>query len=1119
MEIVDPIDIAFNADTIDFKKNLRGNQNLPGAEKLCAISDLTRTRCCGETSRSRDGVFAPNAFALIRIGFRFSGTVRPSSADDGSPDPTDRLQPVIERLDLRPRPDIFDRDRAIFRIDHRFNCPPCPDLGRCTVVVISVKLAPKSLAVIIAVLTMTSAQAGACGIMEGRASLGRSLFLAFVAIAGFPVLTALWGWFQLGDVERNQDILINDTLPAIMDVRGFTDESSKIVAAAPEFAAVTREDERMKRAPYLLGLVDALHQRLERNRNHNNLPPYALSMTVMDMRDSIGVLDVLVQRRIRALDRQRDLLADGREATVDIAKIADTLVASSEVSASTGVRNLYDLARDPTRTQGDLQALDALVEGDLLRLGQIFDLRAQATEIGTILGGMAEADTGGELDAAHRDLETHLGLIRTRIAAIPDPLLADRATTLLGKITPREARAEDLYSVSQRLQGINARIVTVEDAVQRAAAQMDKEADALAQSFHASAAASGARASDTIRFARQLTTLGAIAALMVSLGVLIFYVRGNILRRLERLSSTMVRLADGDTREPVIPSGHDEIASMETAVEVFRQQAVENRRLEEERSRYLDELYQHRNELERLVLAQTEQLRGEVAAHHEARLRAENADRAKSEFLAMMSHELRTPMNGVLGMLRSLGRDHLTPRQRSYLRAAEVSGTGLMALLNDILYLPLVESGRLVETVSVFSMHELVQDITYLMSPVAHEKGLSLQLVLPDDLPPALQGDVAKLRQIVFNLVANALKFTESGTVTLRIEAEAERAGKIPFVISVTDTGKGISEWALERIFEIFEQENSATRRQYGGTGLGLAICRRFAAAMGGGLSVESALGSGSVFTLRVSFRPGDPADLPKPDSEPHAPLKPLSVLVVEDHAINRMVVETYLEAGGHHWQIAESGEAAIAILGREDFDVVLMDLNLPGMSGTEATRKIRRLRGAMNAVPVIGISAHVQQDQIMENLAAGMAAVLPKPLTSQQLHAALTDISAPDDPAPAEEMLDAMLADFGPARTVQIGWAFLDRMADDLDLIEKAAAMPSREALVQAAHKLKGAAGNLALTELVDCLHDLETAARAGDGAAVDRHLARLRQIAPGLRQRLGAALRRLDAPIQAEP
>ncbi|MGA0614075.1 ATP-binding protein [Paracoccus sp. KR1-242] len=939
--------------------------------------------------------------------------------------------------------------------------------------------------------------------MHQSSSLGRRLFLAFFAIAGLPALTGLWGWVLLADVARNQEALIGKTIPAIIDVRGFTEGSSKVAAAAPDFAAVTSEEDRKQRAAYLLGQADALHQRLERNRNHNNLPPYALSMTVMDMRDSIGVLDVLVQRRIRALDRQRSSFAASMNAADELLKIGERLAAEGDF-------------RDPAHAAASLGAWHS---AGLSEHEAVAAFRVNAADVSLILARMAGARTTGELEGFRQALKGRVDAMAGYVRTIGDPVQGFRATRLLQVIGGDQGAAGDLYMMTARLLGLNARIAVMENAVRAAAAQMDDEAAALTDEIHASAAASGERAGETIDFARRLTVLGAGFALLVSFGTLWFYVRGNILRRLAHLSTAMARLEAGDTSDPVLPAGKDEIARMEAAVEVFRLQAHENRRLEAERSRYLAELQQHRSELERLVAVQTEQLRGEVAAHAEARDRAEAADRAKSEFVAMMSHDLRTPMNGVLGMLRSLGRDHLTDRQRSYLRAAEVSGQGLMAILNDILYLPLIESGRLSENVETFSIRDLVQEIGYLLSPVAQEKGLSLVLEQAPDAPVALRGDVAKLRQIIFNLVSNAVKFTSHGQVTVRIDAGDPIAGRIPLVIAVSDTGKGISEQARDRIFEVFEQENAATARQYGGTGLGLAICRRFAEVMGGTLSVASTLGIGSVFTLRVSLSEGQAADLPKPMVEPEDHQRPLMILVVEDHAINRMVVESYLEDAGHGWEIAESGAAALAAIERRRFDAILMDVNLPGLSGTETTRRIRALPGAHDSqVPVIGISAHIHPDQVAENLAAGMNAVLAKPLNPRLLHAALREVAASTDGR--DDILANLVSDLGASQAAAIGNLFLGSMTTEVAEIEDAARAAEWARLSRVAHQLKGAAGSLDLDTFATLLDALETNARRGVEADISRDLRRLRELVPQVRRRLEAALARLQShpAIQVE-
>jgi two-component system sensor histidine kinase TorS len=401
--------------------------------------------------------------------------------------------------------------------------------------------------------------------------------------------------------------------------------------------------------------------------------------------------------------------------------------------------------------------------------------------------------------------------------------------------------------------------------------------------------------------------------------------------------------------------------------------------------------------LQDLVTEQTRKLRGEVEAHSDARRKAESADRAKSEFLAMMSHEIRTPMNGVLGMLRSLSHDRLSSRQQSYVTAALVSAEGLLAILNDILDYSKIEMGAVSRDDVSFSLRCLTRDIMLLLQPGAEEKGVALRLDLSDDLPEILRGDVGKLRHVLFNLLSNALKFTTHGEVRLKVRSIGSTGDDHRLAFEVVDTGKGIAEEAKARIFEAFEQEDARTARRFGGTGLGLAICRRFSEIMGADLTVDSTVGVGSTFTLTVTFQTGSADDFDDcgPDQVQGLVASPqLSVLVVEDHEINRMVIESFVERLGHHIRSVESAEQALSLMRQQAFDVVLMDVNLPGISGAEATRAIRALPDPGQAsVPIIGISAHVRDRQVAAHIEAGMNDFVPKPVSPKRLAAALSQL------------------------------------------------------------------------------------------------------------------------------
>ncbi len=934
--------------------------------------------------------------------------------------------------------------------------------------------------------------------------------MAFLVIAGLPTVTGILGWFELQKVARNQATVVTEAIPAISEVRGFTQESSRIVAVAPELAAVTTETSRRERAAYLFAQVDALTGRVARYEATGNLAPAGLEQAEADVRGSIERLDRLVQNRIIATMAQAARLQAGLGATTELLEITDTLVANAQMGTAAAISNLYDLESTGPDTETRLESLDKLIEVDLFRQGMMSEMRSHIGEVGLLLNRSATVQSQTELAQVQAAMEVRIDIVTRRILAVNDPIRAERALSLLQMIRPSSAPppdAEDLFNLTRGILDLNQLIAQAQGKVSVAVGRLDNEAQALADLITSRAIQAGDGATAAIRATQQLYAWGSVAALLISLAVVWFYVRGNITRRLEALSAILTRLAHGEAVGRITPQGVDEIAEMEAAAEVFRLQGIENHALAAERDQNLVELQRHRLELQLLVAEQTKQLRGEVSAHAEARKRAEAADRAKSEFLAMMSHEIRTPMNGVLGMLRSLARDGLTPRQERQLQAAHASGEGLMTILNDILDYSKIEAGTAGLTEVTFSPGTLMRDIAVLMTPSAQEKGLALHLDLPADLPEAISGDMGKLRQILFNLVSNAVKFTEKGEVQLKALVTGD-SPQLTFIVK--DSGKGISEGAQDRVFGVFEQEDVQTARQYGGTGLGLAICKRFADAMGASLTVQSAVGQGTTFTLVANFAPATAADLPP--TTPVAVVQPLArklhALVVEDNDINQMVIRTYLEDMGHLATVVATAEAALAALQEPGFDVILMDVNLPGLTGTAATRTIRATPDRKIAdLPIIGISAHVQEADIQENLAAGMSAVLAKPLSPEALQTALRDHVA------QRHVLFTLAQDIGPTRAAALARLFLDSLPGSLIALGAAARSADHAAVSRVAHQMKGAAGNFDLGPLATRIDRIEALAALGASPTLDRCLEDLPDAVDKARCAVEAALGVLDA------
>ncbi|MFW2403423.1 MAG: two-component regulator propeller domain-containing protein [Gammaproteobacteria bacterium] len=543
----------------------------------------------------------------------------------------------------------------------------------------------------------------------------------------------------------------------------------------------------------------------------------------------------------------------------------------------------------------------------------------------------------------------------------------------------------------------------------------------------------------------------------------------------------------------------------------------------------------YRDELEREVSARTREI--EIK-----NVRLEELSRAKSDFLARMSHEIRTPLNGVLGMAELLTATANHEDRRSFASTMRSSAESLIDIINDVLDVSKIEAGKLEIAQVVFDLGELIDGTLAILDAAARDKGLDLSFDASTDTRRLVVGDPLRLRQVLVNLVGNAIKFTDEGEVLVRCVEQPAGGDAIGFRFEVSDTGIGISADKQEQIFDAFTQEDDTTMRRYGGTGLGLAISRQLVELMGGEIGVHSALGEGATFWFTLLCAPA-PAGFPAVDAAEldatryrmgeqtvNGELSGLTgrVLLVEDTRVNQAVVAAMLRRLGCTADVVADGAAAIDKVRAATFDLILMDSHMPILDGMRATQAIRAQEADGTRVPIVALTADVRADHLERCLAAGMNACLTKPFTLKELHTVLAhwmkkngngvapapEVSVPEWPATSTVInLERLRAVFPPGEEDgirEVVTAFLEDSAELVDAIDAALDRGEAELVRTSGHALKSNSGEVGAEALVNICRALEQAAAGGDLDEARAQYKALQRLYPDVVAALEAELRK---------